>query len=76
MMRGFHFITGITGSNNNSPHRLVPSDPMEFLGPIVVHLREEFGSHSVLKRFHTSPSQPFVSHDFNNLPITAVLSRR
>jgi|HubBroStandDraft_6_1064221.scaffolds.fasta_scaffold25487_4 hypothetical protein len=56
MMRGFHFITGITGSNNNSPHRLVPSDPMEFLGPIVVHLREEFGSHSVLKRFHTSPS--------------------
>ena len=38
------------------PHRLVPSDPMEFLGPIMVHLLEEFGSHNVLTRFHTSPS--------------------
>jgi hypothetical protein len=31
------------------------SDPMEFLGPIMVHLREAFGSHNVLKRFHNSP---------------------
>ena len=42
--------------NNNGLIALYPSDPMEFLGPIMVHLREEFGSDNLLKRFCNSPS--------------------
>jgi hypothetical protein len=49
-------VEGSLRSNNNVLIALYPSDPMELLGPIMVHLREEFGSDNVLKRFCNSPS--------------------